>query len=435
MQRDAMQDLIAWKNSKNHKPLIIQGARQVGKTWLMKEFGKLNFKQTAYFIFEKNTRLQDIFKTDMDTDRILESLGILAGFKITPETLILFDEIQECPEAITALKYFYEQKPEYHIIAAGSLLGVALHKGLSFPVGKVNFLTLYPLSFYEFLSAIGEDLKLEQLKKGNLSILVPFHEELLSLLKKYFFIGGMPEVVLSYAEDHDFQKVRQIQNDILTSYKDDFSKHVPTNEQAKLRMLWNSIPVQLAKENKKFMYGTIQKGARAKEFENAIAWLEACGLVYKVYRIKKPDLPLSAYKDLAAFKLFMVDVGLLSAMSSLDVKTLLDKNEFFEEFKGSLTEQYVLQQLISCSKDLVVTYWTNESNTNEIDFVVQYKNEIIPIEAKASTNLKAKSLNWYIEKFHPTKALRFSGANFKQNNIITDYPLYSVPEFMRLKTE
>ncbi len=431
MKRKAMQSLIAWKNSKNRKPLIIQGARQVGKTWLMKEFGKLQFKQTAYFIFEKNTRLQDIFKTDMDTDRILEALGILAGFKITLDTLILFDEIQECPEAITALKYFYEQKPEYYIIAAGSLLGVALHKGLSFPVGKVNFLTLYPLSFYEFLSAIGDDLKLEQLEKGNLSILTPFHEELLSLLKKYFFIGGMPEVVLSYAEERDFQKVRQLQNDIITSYQDDFSKHIPTNEQAKLRMLWNSIPAQLAKENKKFMYGTIQKGARAKEFENAIAWLEACGLIYKVYRIKKPDLPLSAYKDLSAFKLFMADVGLLSAMSSLDAKTLLDKNEIFEEFKGALTEQYVLQQLVTYSPDMTIAYWTNESYTNEIDFVVQYENKIIPIEVKAATNLKAKSLNWYIEKFHPVRALRFSGANFKQNEIITDYPLYAVPELVR----
>ncbi len=430
MKREAMQDLINWKNSKNHKPLIIQGARQVGKTWLMREFGRLHFPQTAYFIFEKNTRLQDIFKTDFDTDRILESLGILAGFKITPETLILFDEIQECPEAITALKYLYEQKPEYHIIAAGSLLGVALHSGMSFPVGKVNFLTLYPLNFYEFLDAIGENLKLEQLEKGNLSILEPFHEELLSLLKKYFFIGGMPEVVFSYAQEKDFQKVRQLQNDILTSYQDDFSKHIPQNEQAKLRMLWDSIPTQLAKENKKFMYGTIQKGARAKEFENAIAWLEACGLVYKVSRIKKPDLPLNGYKDLTAFKLFMVDVGLLSAMSSLDVKTLLDKNKFFEEFKGALTEQYVLQQLMTYSKDLVIAYWTNDSNTNEIDFVVQYKNEIIPVEVKATTNLKAKSLAWYIEKFHPSKALRFSGANFKQNATITDYPLYAVPVFL-----
>lgn len=430
MKREAMQDLIDWKNSKNRKPLIIQGARQVGKTWLMKEFGKLHFKQTAYFIFEKNTRLQDIFKPDMDTDRILESLGILAGFKITPETLILFDEIQECPEAITSLKYFYEQKPEYHIIAAGSLLGVALHSGLSFPVGKVSFLTLYPLNFYEFLGAIGAELKLEQLEKGNLSILEPFHEELLSLLKKYFFIGGMPEVVLSYVQEKDFQKVRQLQNDILTSYQDDFSKHIPKNEQAKLRMLWDSIPTQLAKENKKFMYGTIQKGARAKEFENAIAWLEACGLVYRVNRIKKPDLPLNGYKDLSAFKLFMVDIGLLSAMSSLDVKTLLDKNDIFEEFKGALTEQYVLQQLIAQSKDLVIAYWTNDSNTNEIDFVIQYENEIIPVEVKASTNLKAKSLTWYIEKFHPTKALRFSGANFKQNEVITDYPLYAVPVFL-----
>ena len=430
MKRKAMDDLIKWKQDVYRKPLIIQGARQVGKTWLMKEFGRLNFEQTAYFMFEKNTRLQDIFKPDFNIDRILESLSILAGFKITSNTLILFDEIQECPEAITSLKYFYEQKPEYHIIAAGSLLGGALHKGLSFPVGKVTFLTLYPLNFYEFLDAIGEEMKSQYIQKGDFDLLKPFHNDLLELVKKYIFIGGMPEVVLNYAENKDFQTVRKIQSDILKSYEDDFSKHIPTNEQAKLKMLWASIPAQLAKENKKFIYGSIQKGARAKEFENAIMWLESCGLIYKVNRIKKPDLPLKAYTDLSAFKLFLVDIGLLSAMSSLDVKILLDQNDLFEEFKGALTEQYVLQQLMTYSDDMVITYWTNESNTNEIDFVVQYANQIIPIEVKASTNLKAKSLAWYIEKFQPSLALRMSGANFKQTPTITDYPLYAVPVFM-----
>ena len=430
MKRQAMDKLVSWKNDKNHKPLIIQGARQVGKTWLMKEFGKQYFKKTAYFIFEKNSKLQDIFKEDLNVNRILESLSILAGFKITPDTLILFDEIQECPDAITSLKYFYEQLPEHYIIAAGSLLGVALHNGLSFPVGKVNFLTLYPLSFYEFLDAIGENLKLEELEKGNFEILKPFHSDLIALLKRYFFIGGMPEVVLSYVTDKDFQKVRKIQNDILASYQDDFSKHIPKNELAKLRLLWESIPSQLAKDNKKFKYGAIQKGARAKEFENAIACLEACGLIYKINSIKKPDVPLSAYKDLSAFKLFMVDVGLLSALSLLDVTALLDKNEFFEEFKGALTEQYVLQQLIPYSNNLFISYWSNESNTNEVDFVVQYKNEIIPIEVKATTNLQSKSLKWFIEKYQTKKAIRFSGANFKKNDIVTDYPLYAIPVFM-----
>ncbi|MBR1601079.1 MAG: ATP-binding protein [Alphaproteobacteria bacterium] len=430
MKRYAMKNLEKWKNDKNHKPLIIQGARQVGKTWLMREFGAQHFTKTAYFIFEKNERLQNIFKGDLDVQRILDSLSILAGFKITPNTLILFDEIQECPEAITALKYFYEQLPEYYIIAAGSLLGVALHSGLSFPVGKVNFMTLYPLSFYEFLDAIGENMKLEQLEQGNFDILKPFHNDLIELLKKYLFIGGMPEAVLSYATEKDLYKVCKIQNEILTSYQNDFSKHIPLNEQAKLKMLWASIPTQLAKENKKFMYGKIEHGARAKEFENAIAWLEACGLIHKVYRIKKPDLPLSAYKDLAAFKIFMTDVGLLSAMSNLDARILLDKNDIFEEFKGALTEQYVLQQLVPYSDELTITYWSNESNTNEIDFVVQYENEVIPVEVKAATNLQAKSLKWYIEKYKPQKAFRFSAADYKQNEVITDYPLYAIPVFI-----
>jgi len=430
MQRQAMQQLINWKNNPNRKPLILQGARQVGKTWLMKEFGKNNFKQVAYFVFEKNEKLQTIFKTDLNVHRILEALEILAGFKISPETLIIFDEIQDCPDAITSLKYFNEELPEYPIIAAGSLLGIALHNGLSFPVGKVNFMTLYPLSFFEFLDAIGEGIKLEYLKKGNFDALLPFHDELLTLLKKYFFIGGMPEAVNSYANEKDFNKVRTIQSEILRAYADDFSKHIPKIEQAKIRLVWNSIPSQLSKENKKFIYGNIEKGARAKEFENAIAWLEACGLVYKINRVKKPDLPLAAYKDLSAFKLFMVDLGLLSAMASLDAKTLISGNDFFREFKGALTEQYVLQQLMLYSEQLNICYWSKESGTNEVDFIIQLANEIIPIEVKASTNLQAKSLKYYIDEFTPKKAFRFSGATFKQNEITTDIPLYNIPQIL-----
>lgn len=435
MKRYAMKNLLEWKNNPHHKPLILQGARQVGKTWLMKEFGKQYFEKTAYFIFEKNTLLQDIFKVDLNPDRILEALSILAGFKITPQTLILFDEIQECPEAITALKYFQEQKPEYYIIAAGSLLGVALHKGLSFPVGKVSFLTLYPLSFYEFLDAMGESIMAEHLEKGDFKLLSAFHDKLMMLLKKYFFIGGMPAVVSDFAINQDFQNVRILQNEILISYQDDFSKHMPKNELAKVRLLWQSIPSQLAKENKKFVYGKIQKGSRAKEYENAIAWLEACGLIHKINRISKPDLPLNAYKDVSVFKLFMVDIGLLSAMSSLDAKTLLDKNEIFEEFKGALTEQYVLQQLVNYSEKLVLSYWSNESYTNELDFIVQYNNNVIPVEVKAGTNLQSKSLKFFIEKYHPKQAIRFSAATFKENDIITDCPLYAVPVFMNKQNE
>jgi hypothetical protein len=432
MERHAMQALIAWKNNKNRKPLILQGARQVGKTWLMKEFGKTQFKKYAYFIFEKNEKLQSIFKGDLKTNRILESLEILAGFKITPDTLIIFDEIQECPDAITSLKYFNEELPEYPIIAAGSLLGVALHKGLSFPVGKVNFMTLYPLSFFEFLDAIGETVKLNYLQQEKLDVLAPFHDDLIALVKKYFFIGGMPEAVNSYAKEKDFNQVRTIQKEILRAYADDFSKHIPTGEQAKLRLVWDSIPSQLSKENRKFVYGHIQKGARAKEFENAIAWLESCGLIYKINRIKKPDLPLAAYKDLSAFKLFTVDIGLLSAMAALDATTLISGNEFFEEFKGALTEQYVLQQLMLYEDRLNIYYWTNENSTNEVDFLVQKSNEIIPIEVKAATNLQAKSLKTYISEFKPSKAIRYSGATFKKNDVIHDVPLYDIPYILNV---
>lgn len=430
MERYAMQQLIAWKNSKDRKPLILQGARQVGKTWLMKEFGKTNFTKYAYFIFEKNEKLQNVFKGDLNVHRILESLEVLAGFKFTPETLIIFDEIQDCPDAITALKYFNEELPKQPIIAAGSLLGVTLHKGLSFPVGKVNFMTLYPLSFFEFLDAMGEDMKLEQLQKGNFDVLAPVHEDLIALVKKYFFIGGMPEVVNSYISERDFNKARAIQTDILKSYSKDFSKHIPTDKQAKVKLIWESIPTQLSKENKKFIYGNIEKGSRAKEFEDAISWLESCGLIYKINRIKKPDLPLSAYKDISAFKLFMVDIGLLSAMTLLDAKTLISGNEFFEEFKGALTEQYVLQQLIIYSDKLDIYYWSKESGTNEIDFIVQLLNEIIPVEVKASTNLQAKSLKAYISAFAPKRAFRYSGATFKEKEIVTDVPLYDIPAIL-----
>ncbi len=435
MKRQAMQDLIKWKNAADRKPLILQGARQVGKTWLMREFGKLHFPRTAYFVFEKNPRLQRIFTEDLDVNRILNELGILAGFKITPQDLIIFDEVQECPDAITSLKYFCEEKREYHIIAAGSLLGVTLHGGVSFPVGKVDLLTLYPLNFYEFLTAIGQELIVKELEKGHLSALKNFHLEILSLLRRYVYIGGMPEVVLSYVKEEDFQKVRTIQKRILSAYQKDFSKHISEPELSRVLMVWQSIPAQLGKENKKFIYGTIRHGARSKEFERAILWMEMCGLVYKVHRVKKPALPLSAYQDLAAFKLFMVDVGLLSAMASLDVKILLDGDQIFREFKGSLAEQYVLQELMSLtqSHELVINYWATDTRSNELDFVLQYANEIIPVEVKASTNLNAKSLTRYIEKFSPAHALRFSSADYKQNKVVTDYPLYSVPVFFTKK--
>ncbi len=427
MYRNLIQKLVKWRDSSNRKPLILQGARQVGKTWLMKEFGALYFNRVAYFMFEKNKTLQDVFAEDMNTDRILEALSLLAGFKISQDDLIIFDEIQSCPDAITSLKFFCEEKRNFHIIGAGSLLGVALHKGVSFPVGKVKTLTLNPLSFHEFLDAVGEREKCQAIAEGKFSLLKPLHNDLLAWVKRYMYIGGMPEVVADYVENRDFTSVRQLQNEILNNYQKDFSKHIPKEELAKVQMVWKSIPSQLAKDNQKFIYGAIKHGARAKDFENAIAWLESCGLIHKIHRVKKPAFPLSAYTDLSAFKLFMSDVGLLSAMSHLDAKILLGKTDLFEEFKGALTEQYVLQQLLASEKDLDVHYWTNDTSTSEIDFVVQSENEILPIEVKAGINLKAKSLAVFIDKFAIAHAKRYSAADYKQNEIITDIPLYACP--------
>ncbi len=427
MYRNLIQSLVKWKDSANRKPLVLQGARQVGKTWLMKEFGACYFKRVAYFMFEKNKPLQDVFAEDMNTDRILEALSLLAGFKINEDDLIIFDEIQACPDALTSLKFFCEEKRGYHILAAGSLLGVALHKGVSFPVGKVNTLTLNPLSFFEFLNAVGETEKCRAILDGKFSLLKPLHNDLLMWVKRYMYIGGMPEVVADYIENRDFVSVRQVQKEILSNYQKDFSKHIPKDELPKVQMIWKSIPSQLAKDNQKFIYGAIKPGARAKNFEDAIGWLESCGLIHKIHRVKKPDFPLSAYTDLSAFKLFVSDVGLLSAMSHLDAKILLEGSKLFEEFKGALAEQYVLQQLLAYEQDLDVHYWTNETSTSEIDFVIQSENEIIPIEVKAGINLKAKSLQVFIDKFKIAHAKRYSAADYKQNEIITDIPLYACP--------
>lgn len=426
MERKLFKKLLKWKENSERKPLILQGARQVGKTWLMKEFGKRCFERVAYFMFEKNSLLCDTFKQDMNVSRIFESLSIIAGFKITADTLILFDEVQECPEAITSLKYFCEERPGYHIIAAGSYLGIAEHGGLSFPVGKVNFMTLYPLDFREFLRAVGEELACDAIDNGAFDVLRPFHDKLLMWVKKYFYIGGMPHVVNDFIKTEDFEGVREEQEEILTAYRKDFSKHIPSNELQRMQLLWRSIPSQLAKENKKFVYGAIKGGARAREYENCISWLQSCGLVYQIFRVKKPGYPICAYDDLSAFKLFLVDVGLLSALSRLDVKMILDQSAVFSEFKGALTEQFVLQQLVASEKRLDIRYWANDSSTNEIDFLVQKGDEILPIEVKAGINLQSKSLSAFISKFNINKAYRFSSATFKQNEVIVDAPLYSL---------
>lgn len=426
MYRIAIEKLYKWKNSKRRKPLIIEGARQVGKTWLMKEFGKQAYADTVYINFDSNSRMADLFSADLDTDRLIMGLELYAGRKINPDnTLLIFDEVQEVPRALASLKYFYENAPQYHIVCAGSLLGIALHQGTSFPVGKVDFLKLYPLSFSEFLMATGNERFAELLKKQDYEMITSFKQTYIDALKHYYFVGGMPEAVQSFAESKDFNEVRAIQKRILAAYEQDFSKHAPNEIVPKIRMLWNSIPSQLARENKKFIYGLVREGGRAREYETAIMWLSDCGLVHKVSRVNAAGIPLKAYEDLKAFKLFIVDVGLLGCMTGLRQRTLLDGDDLFVEFKGALTEQYVCQQLKTI-EDLGIYYYTNDRGSCEIDFVVDNGEQIVPIEVKAETNLRAKSLKTYRERFEPELSVRTSMADYKKEDWLLNLPLYAI---------
>ncbi len=401
MYRIAIEKLYRWRESKRRKPLIIQGARQVGKTWLMKDFGSKAYADTVYINFDSNSRMAELFASDLNTDRLIMGIELYAGRKIDPNnTLLIFDEVQEVPRALSSLKYFYENAPQYHIVCAGSLLGIALHEGTSFPVGKVEFLSLYPLSFKEFLMATVGERFAELLDRQDYSMVTSFKQTYMDALKQYFFVGGMPESVQSFAEEKDFNEVREIQKRILAAYEQDFSKHAPIEIVPKIRMVWNSIPSQLAKENKKFFYGLVREGGRAKEYEAAIMWLCDCGLVHKVSRVNAARIPLKAYEDLKAFKLFIVDVGLLGCMTGLRQGALLDGNDLFTEFKGALTEQYVCQQLQTID-DLGVYYYTNDRGSCEVDFIVDTGEQIVPVEVKAEVNLKAKSLKTYREKFNP----------------------------------
>ena len=426
MYRYALEQLYRWKDSKHRKPLIIEGARQVGKTWLMKEFGRAAYKNTAYINFDSNSRMAELFSSDLNIERIIMGLELYIGSKLDPEnTLIIFDEVQEVPRALTSLKYFCEDAPQYHIVCAGSLLGIALHSGTSFPVGKVDFLKLYPLSFGEFLMATGNERFEELLNKCDFDMITAFRQNYIDALKQYYFIGGMPEVVLRFSENHDFNEVREVQQRILSAYEQDFSKHAPNEMVPKIRMIWNSIPSQLAKENKKFIYGLVREGARAKDYETAIMWLSDCGLIHKVSRITAPNLPLKAYEDLKTFKLFLVDVGLLGCMTGLRQATLLDGNDLFKEFKGALTEQYVLQQL-ALQPGLNICYYTNERSSCEIDFVVDNGVTVVPIEVKAEVNLKAKSLRSYREKYSPELSVRTAMTDFKKEEDLINLPLYAI---------
>lgn len=426
MYRMAMEQLLKWKAKQRRKPLIIRGARQVGKTWLMKEFGARAYESVVYVNFDNNQRMRSLFEGGQEVERLIIGLELYAGHKIDSDnTLLIFDEVQEVPKALASLKYFNEDAPQYQIICAGSLLGVALHQGTSFPVGKVEFMDLYPLSFFEFMMAMGKGQYVQLLQKGSFDMATAFKQDYIDLLKHYYYVGGMPEAVQAFADNRDFNEAREIQQRILTAYEQDFSKHAPNEAVPRIRMLWNSIPAQLAKENKKFIYGLIKEGARAKEYELAMLWLTDCGLVHKVHRVSNPSLPLKAYEDLKAFKLFLADVGLLSCMAGLRQDVLLDGNELFKEFKEALTEQYVLQQL-KTMKDLNIYYWTAERGTAEVDFVIDNGRNVIPIEVKAEQNLQAKSLKTYREKFQPKISIRTSMVDYKMESWLVNLPLWAV---------
>ncbi len=426
MYRKLIEQLKKWKNKKDRLPLILKGARQVGKTWLLQEFGKECFEDVLYINFENESNVSSLFEGTIEPNRIIEFLGAIHHRKIKPEkTLIIFDEIQEFPRALTSLKYFAEQTPEYAICCAGSLLGVFLHDSVSFPVGKVEFLELNPLTFEEFLLANNESSLIDVINKtGIQEIPEIITSRFQDYLKKYFAIGGMPGAVNKWLNTKDFEEVEKVQRGILDSYTRDFSKHTDKSTATKIKYIWESIPSQLAKENRKFIYGVVRDGARAREYEDSINWLQDTGLIRKVYRVKRGDkLPLKAYEDLKAFKIYFLDVGLLRVMCELSYETIVNGNEIYNEFKGLLTEQFVLQELSDFDKIKSIYYWSNES-LSKVDFVFNYKNLIIPVEAKSGINVKAQSLKNFMQEYNTELALRFSLLNLIKNNKILNIPLY-----------
>ena len=431
MERLILKKLVEWKNSKYRKPLILKGARQVGKTYILKQFVKENYEGVAYFNFDHDEDLYNLFVNTKDPKRILEQLAFIYGKAIIPEkTLIIFDEIQECPNALNSLKYFQEEANEYHIACAGSLLGIRLSH-TSFPVGKVEFLNMYPMSFTEFLNADNCDNLVKYMESINKIEPIPdiFANQLEEKLKAYFIIGGMPEAIYSWVNDKDMEQVNKIQANILKAYESDFSKHTQNSEANKISLIWNSIPSQLAKENKKFLYQVIKEGARAREYESALNWLNDANLIYKIYNVKKADFPLKAYNDLSCFKIYMNDVGLLRRMSNLDSRIVVEGNKLFEEFKGAFTENYVLNML-NITYDNVPNYFTFDRN--EIDFVIQNKNAIIPIEVKAANITNNTSLTKYNAKYEPVKSIRFSLNNLKLDGNVLNIPLYLIEKMEKL---
>jgi len=433
MKRKVMQNLIKWKGKTNRKPLIIQGARQVGKTWILKRFGKDHFTKTAYINFDNNPRMEQVFKGDFNINRLLDAFQIETGVAVDSNTLLVLDEIQETPKAIHALKYFHEERPDLPIAAAGSLLGVAHHSGISFPVGKVELLDMHPMSFTEFLQAKKETDLLALLEQGDFGIIKVFRDRYANLLGQYYYVGGMPEAVAIFTETGSYADVRSYQKDLLKLYEQDFSKHIASNTAERARLVWRNILSQLAKENSKFIYGHMKPGARSKDYEEAIQWLVDCGLVIKVQRISSPGIPLAAYQDISAFKLFIHDVGLLAAMGDVDIKVILEGDRIYREFKGSLTEQYILTQLIG-NLGLNPFYYSAPKSDGEIDFVIQHKGDVIPIEVKSAENLRSKSLKAFTEKFGLRQAIRFSLADYRQESWMTNIPLYAVASLPKVLT-
>ena len=435
MHRKALQQLIAWKCTTKRKPLIIRGARQVGKTWLAQEFGRTEYDSVAYINLDGNTQAEGLFELDYDIERIVDGLELMSGVKIEQgKTLIILDEIQEVPRALSALKYFYENTPEYHVVALGSLLGVAIHQGVSFPVGKVDFIDLHPLSFVEFLQATGNERFAEIISshRDNDSLSTVFHDKLIDLLRVYYVVGGMPEAILSYIEEGNLLKVRQVQANILTAYDHDFSKHAPVTVVPRIREIWEALPAQLAKENKRFFFRMIREGARAKEYEMALRWLEDAGLVYRVSRVNKAALPLSAYADATIFKLFLLDVGLLGAQSGLNPQVILDKSAICVEFKGALAEQFVAQELRTAGVE--VFYYANDESRGEIDFIVNLASDVVPIEVKSGKNISTRALNEFVAKNPMARPMILSTQPLNVRHGVQLVPLYTAGTIQAAKS-
>ena len=425
MERSIYSNLKKWKESPTRKPLILQGARQVGKTYILKEFGAREYSEVVYINCDDNNDMQNMF-VDYDVDRIIRSLSAISGVSIKPSTtLLILDEIQEVERGLASLKYFCEKAPEYHVAVAGSLLGITLHEGTSFPVGKVDMLYMYPMDFEEFLLAMGKEQLVELLRSNSWAALTPLRGMLTELLRQYYFVGGMPEAVKAYVERGDIWEVRSIHSKIIDAYRNDMSKHAPKQQVQRINMVWNSIPSQLARDNKKFIYGALRKGARANDFEIAIQWLVDSGLVHKVHRISKPVVPLKFYEDMSSFKLFLLDCGLLGALSETPPEQILIGDNVFEEYKGAFTENYVLQQLKSLPRTFVY-YYSNDNSTLEIDFVVQHDTHVIPIEVKAEENLRAKSLRQFVTDNPGLHGVRFSMSDYREQDWLTNVPLWAV---------